>query len=173
MAVNKQQQLAMGPLSGRVHPAGAEAEFPGYDFFQQEDGLLRQQLCLGAGLDMNRRGWQERLEAMFYRAEPQFKPLEQFVIGLPGLERNHYMVLELALMSRHAEQLALWETVLPALRNTTLSYFSSFDHQQVQAQLQDLSLFEQELQTALNQRLDSYGYASSVEAVLITKLVIQ
>ena len=105
--------------------------------------------------------------------EPQFKPLEQFVIGLPSLERNHYMVLELALMSRHPEQLALWDTVLPALRNTTLGYFSSFDHQQVQDQLQDMSHFEQELQTALNERLASYHYEPSVEAVLITKLVIQ
>lgn len=106
-------------------------------------------------------------------AEPQFKPLEQFVIGLPSQERNHYMVLELALMSRYPDQLLLWDTVLPALRNTTLSYFSSFDHQQVQEQLQDLSHFEQELQTALNERLSSYQYDPSVEAVLITKLVIQ
>lgn len=105
--------------------------------------------------------------------EPQFKPLEQFVIGLPSLERNHYMVLELALMSRYPDQLVLWDTVLPALRNTTLSYFSSFDHQQVQEHLQDLSHFEQELQTALNDRLSSYEYDPSVEAVLITKLVIQ
>ncbi|WP_148265919.1 flagellar basal body-associated protein FliL [Oceanimonas sp. GK1] len=105
--------------------------------------------------------------------EPQFQPLEQFVIGLPGAERNHYMVLELALMSRRPQQLALWEGVLPALRNTTLSYFSGFDHDQVQAQLQDMSKFESELQLALNQRLEGYGYAPSVEAVLITKLVIQ
>lgn len=106
-------------------------------------------------------------------SEPQFKPLEQFVIGLPGPERNHYMVLELALMSRKPDQVALWDTVLPALRNTTLSYFSSFDHQQVQDQLHDLSGFEQKLQTALNQRLKSFDYIPSVEAVLITKLVIQ
>lgn len=105
--------------------------------------------------------------------EPQFQPLEQFVIGLPGAERNHYMVLELALMSRRPNQVALWEGVLPALRNTTLTYFSGFDHEQVQEQLQDMSRFEQELQTALNQRLESYDYAPSVEAVLITKLVIQ
>lgn len=105
--------------------------------------------------------------------EPQFQPLEQFVIGLPGAERNHYMVLELALMSRRPNQVALWEGVLPALRNTTLTYFSGFDHERVQQQLQDMSRFEQELQTALNQRLESYGYAPSVEAVLITKLVIQ
>ena len=105
--------------------------------------------------------------------EPQFKPLDQFVIGLPSQERNHYMVLELALMSRYPEQLLLWDTVLPALRNTTLSYFSSFDHQQVQEQLQDLSHFEQELQIALNERLTSYEYDPAVEAVLITKLVIQ
>lgn len=115
----------------------------------------------------------ERPEKEELVVEPQFKPLDQFVIGLPGAERNHYMVLELALMSRRPEQLALWDTVLPALRNTTLSYFSSFDHQQVQDQLQDLSHFEQQLQAALNERLSSYEYAPSVEAVLITKLVIQ
>lgn len=115
----------------------------------------------------------ERPEKEELVVEPQFKPLEQFVIGLPGAERNHYMVLELSLMSRRPEQVALWDTVLPALRNTTLSYFSSFDHQQVQAQLQDLAHFEQALQEALNERLSSYEYAPSVEAVLITKLVIQ
>ncbi|MBL1378841.1 flagellar basal body-associated FliL family protein [Zobellella iuensis] len=106
-------------------------------------------------------------------SEPRFKQLDQFVIGLPGSGRNHYMVLELALMSRQAEQLQLWEGVLPALRNTTLGYFSGFDHERVQGQLQDMGQFEQELQTALNQRLQSYGYAPSVEGVLITKLVIQ
>lgn len=105
--------------------------------------------------------------------EPQFKQLDQFVIGLPGRGRNHYMVLELALMSRQAEQLQQWEGVLPALRNTTLGYFSGFDHGGVQEQLQDMGRFEQELQAALNQRLESYGYTPSVEGVLITKLVIQ
>lgn len=106
-------------------------------------------------------------------SEPQFQPLEQFVIGLSGERRNHYMVLELALMSHQPEQVSLWQGVLPALRNTTLTYFSEFDHEQVQSQLQNMGKFEGELQQALNQRLQHYGYAPSVEAVLITKLVIQ
>ncbi|MGP7733812.1 MULTISPECIES: flagellar basal body-associated FliL family protein [Oceanimonas] len=106
-------------------------------------------------------------------SEPQFQPLEQFVIGLAGEGRNHYMVLELALMSHQPRQVSLWQGILPALRNTTLGYFSGFDHEQVQARLQQMDGFETELQQALNQRLQSYGYAPSVEAVLITKLVIQ
>lgn len=117
--------------------------------------------------------WLDRTPEPSPVTEPQFKPLDSFVIGLPSADRNRYMVLELSLMSRRSDQLALWDTLLPALRNTTLSYFSSFDHQQVQDKLQDLSQFEKELQVALNQRLESYDYMPSVEAVLITKLVIQ
>ncbi|MGO5000107.1 FliM/FliN family flagellar motor switch protein [Oceanisphaera sp. W20_SRM_FM3] len=69
MAVNKQPQRAMGLLSGKVHPVGAEVEFPRYDFFQQEDLLLRQSQQLAASLETNLRNWQARLESMFYRAE--------------------------------------------------------------------------------------------------------
>lgn len=69
MTVKKQPQRAMGPLSGKVHPAGAETEFPRYDFFQQEDLLLRQEQRLAASLETNLRNWQARLESMFYRAE--------------------------------------------------------------------------------------------------------
>ena len=69
MAVNKQPQRAMGPLSGKVHPVGAEIEFPRYDFFQQEDLLLRQDQQVAASLETNLRNWQARLESMFYRAE--------------------------------------------------------------------------------------------------------
>ena len=69
MAVNKQPQRAMGSVSGKVHPVGAEVEFPRYDFFQQEDLSLRQEQLLAASLETNLRNWQARLESMFYRAE--------------------------------------------------------------------------------------------------------
>ena len=69
MTVNKQPQRAMGSLSGKVHPVGAEVEFPHYDLLQQEDILARQEQQVVASLEMSLRNWQSRLKAMLYRTE--------------------------------------------------------------------------------------------------------
>lgn len=69
MVVNRQQKSAKDFLSGKVHPVAAEAEFPRYDFFQQDEPLLRQHQQVAAALEGHRLSWLGRLEAMFYRAE--------------------------------------------------------------------------------------------------------
>lgn len=69
MAVNRQQKPAKESLIGKVHPVAAEAQFPDYDFFQQDNLLHRQQQLLSSELESHRRDWLTRLEAMFYRTE--------------------------------------------------------------------------------------------------------
>ncbi|WKE66545.1 flagellar basal body-associated FliL family protein [Gallaecimonas kandeliae] len=105
--------------------------------------------------------------------KPLFQPLDKFVISLAGDEVQHYMMLELALVSHDPRMPEQSKELQPVIRNALLQYFSTRKYQEVREEIKDLSKLQLALKDRLKQTVDSYGYQLAVDEVLLTKVVIQ
>ncbi|WP_421201419.1 flagellar basal body-associated FliL family protein [Aeromonas enteropelogenes] len=106
-------------------------------------------------------------------ATPLFKPLERFVISLEGEREPRYLVLELNLVTRDPTQLTELDELTPLIRNVMVQYFSNRKHEDVQKELQDITALQTSLFGQLRATMQGYGYKSSLDEVLITKILVQ
>ncbi|MFQ2269990.1 lateral flagellar basal body-associated protein LafF [Aeromonas enteropelogenes] len=105
--------------------------------------------------------------------KPLFKPLDRFVISLEGESQSHYLVLELALVTHNPAQLEELKVLNPLIRNAMVQYFSHRTNDDVQKELKDITALQTSLLGKLVTTLQSYGYKSYLDEVLITKVLVQ
>ncbi|WP_115719430.1 flagellar basal body-associated FliL family protein [Gallaecimonas mangrovi] len=105
--------------------------------------------------------------------KPIFHPLGKFVISIPGDDVQHYMMLELALVSHDPRMPKESDDLQPVIRNALMQYFSDRQYEDVRKEIQDI----EKLQTALKKQLETsvkrFGYELALDQVLLTKVVIQ
>ncbi|EKE73990.1 flagellar basal body-associated FliL family protein [Gallaecimonas xiamenensis] len=105
--------------------------------------------------------------------QPLFHPLDKFVVSLGGDDVQHYMMLELALVSKDPRMPRQSTELSPVIRNALLKYFSTRKYEQVRTEIRDMASLQAALKKQLMETVDSYGYELSVDEVLLTKVVIQ
>ncbi|KUE80674.1 flagellar basal body-associated protein FliL [Aeromonas schubertii] len=123
----------------------------------------------------------DKIEVMLGLAEPKpelsatplFKPLDKFVISLEGGADTHYMVLEVALVTHNPAVLNQLDEQKPLLRNAMVQYFSHRSHDEVRKELQQIKVLQESLLKKLELTLESYGYKTYLDELLITKVVVQ
>ncbi|MBZ6067077.1 flagellar basal body-associated FliL family protein [Aeromonas schubertii] len=123
----------------------------------------------------------DKIEVMLGLAEPKpelsatplFKPLDKFVISLEGGAETHYMVLEVALVTHNPAVLNQLDEQKPLLRNAMVQYFSHRSHDEVRKELQQIKVLQESLLKKLELTLESYGYKTYLDELLITKVVVQ
>lgn len=105
--------------------------------------------------------------------KPLFKPLNKFVVSLASEPVQHYMMLELTLVSHHPDMPSQAENLESVIRNALLKHFSSLSHQAVREEMRDIEALQEALRQTLVAAAADYGEELPVEKVLITNVVIQ
>lgn len=105
--------------------------------------------------------------------KPLFKPLNKFVVSLANDRVQHYMMLELTLVSHHPDMPAQADSMESVIRNALLKHFSSQSQQSVREEMQDIEALQEVLRGTLVAAAEGYGQELPVEKVLITNVVIQ
>lgn len=105
--------------------------------------------------------------------KPLFKPLDKFVISVDSPGGRHYLVLELALVTRDFDQYAQFDELNPALRNAAVELFSQRSYDETRAALQNVNQLQDELLQKFRDTLIAFSYQPVLDKVLITKIVLQ
>src|SRR5262249_33822610 len=105
--------------------------------------------------------------------KPLFKPLDKFVISVDSPGGRHYLVLELALVTRDFDQYAQFDELNPALRNAAVELFSQRSYDDMRTQLQNVTALQDELLDKFRATMTAFSYQPALERVLITKIVMQ
>ncbi len=104
---------------------------------------------------------------------PLFKPMEKFVITLEGDDGLHYLLLELSLVTHDPAQSAVYDALMPVLRNAVIQQFSKRKQEEVNADLHQLDALQSQLANTLRATIQNYGEPAALDEVLITKVVVQ
>lgn len=115
----------------------------------------------------------EQAEPVQMSDKPMFKPLNRFVVSLANEPIQHYMMLELTLVSHHPDMPSQADSLESVIRNALLRYFSGLTHQAVREEMRDIETLQEELRQTLVAAAADYGEELPVEKVLITNVVIQ
>lgn len=122
------------------------------------------------------------LKALMDRAEalpppmneqPIFKNLDRFVVSLADPATQHYLMLELSLVSHDPRMPKSADELDSVIRNTLIKHFSAKTRDHVRAELRELEALQSQLRDAIDLAAQDYGHTLAVEKVLITNVVIQ
>lgn len=122
------------------------------------------------------------LEAAFKEPEPPpvemleqpiFNDLDKFVVSLADQNTQHYMMLELSLVSHDPRLPEQAKALHSVIRNALVKYFSSQTRSNVHDALKELDQLQNTLGGTLRTAAEAYGQPLAVEQVLITNVVIQ
>lgn len=102
-----------------------------------------------------------------------FHPLGKFVISIPGDDVQHYMMMELALVSHDPRVPKESDELEPVIRNALMQYFSNRQYDQVRKDIQNIEPLQQALKGKILETVKRYGYQLSLDEVLLTKVVVQ
>ena len=105
--------------------------------------------------------------------QPIFVPLDKFVISLTSDSVVYYMMLELTLLTGTEAYKQQIENYLPLIRNNIVTNLSGRDFKSIHLSLKNLGQLQDELLVSLKSGLTEHGIDSSINSVLITKIVIQ
>jgi flagellar FliL protein len=105
--------------------------------------------------------------------QPLFQDLDKFVVSLADQHTQHYMMLELSLVSHDPRLPDQAEAMKSVIRNALLKYFSTLTRADVRDELQDMETLQVALKDILASAAEAYGQPLAVEQVLLTNVVIQ
>lgn len=105
--------------------------------------------------------------------KPLFKPLDKFVVSLARERSQHYLMVEMSLVSRHPDMPDQADELHSVIRNTLLRYFAGRTQQQVQEELASLEQLQDDLRDRLIAAAGHYDMPLDLDAVLLTNVVIQ
>lgn len=104
---------------------------------------------------------------------PLFKDLDKFVVSLANERTQHYMMLELSLVSHDPRMPEQAEALNSVIRNALLKQFAGMTRSEVREQMAAMDQLQAQLQTSLVAAAESYGQPLAIEEVLVTNVVIQ
>ena len=105
--------------------------------------------------------------------KPIFQNLDKFVVSLAKSRTQHYMMLELSLVSHDPRMPEQAKAMTSVIRNALLKHFSGKDQAAVQAELDDMNALQVSLRDSLVGAVEAYGQTLAVDEVLLTNVVIQ
>lgn len=105
--------------------------------------------------------------------KPLYKELDKFVVSLANPHTQHYMMLELSLVSHDPRMPEQADQLSPVIRNALLKHFATQTREGVRDGLAALEDLQNTLRDTLASAAEQHGQELAVEQVLITNVVIQ
>lgn len=105
--------------------------------------------------------------------KPIFKPMDKFVVTLESEDGLHYLMLELSLVTYDPSQVAVYDSLMPVLRNAVVQLFSHRSQSDMSSDLHQLDKLQTQIADRLRATIQNYGESAALDDVLITKVVVQ
>ncbi len=104
--------------------------------------------------------------------QPSFLELEKVVLSIQGRRQNHFLMLELAVETRHPERIANINDYMPVVRNSMIRLFSNKSYEDIQ---QDgaIEKLQNEVKLAILTAFEKTDILHGIDDVFLTKFVVQ
>lgn len=103
---------------------------------------------------------------------PSFHELDKIVLSVKGKRQTHFVMLEVAIETRHPERIEAIDAYMPVVRNSLLKLFSDKTYDDLRQDGAVNQLQNQVKQTVLL-ALENTTIVSEIDDVLLTKYVVQ
>ncbi len=103
---------------------------------------------------------------------PSFHSLDKVVLSVKGKDQNHFLMLEIAVETRHPERIDNIKDYMPVVSNSMIRLFSNKTYEDLQ-QNGVIENLQQEVKTAVLSSLEKTDILRDIDDVLLTKYVVQ
>ncbi len=103
---------------------------------------------------------------------PSFLPLDKVVLSVKGKKQNHFVMIELAIETRHPEKIENLDNYTPLIRNALLRLFNNKTYESLNKEGAVDSLENEVKQTVLL-AFEKTDIVREIDDVLLTKYVVQ
>ncbi|MCG6235902.1 flagellar basal body-associated FliL family protein [Vibrio furnissii] len=103
---------------------------------------------------------------------PSFHSLDKVVLSVKGKNQNHFLMLEIAVETRHPERIANIGDYMPVVRNSLIKLFSDKTYEDLQ---QDGAIehLQNEVKLTILNAFEKTDILRDIDDVLLTKYVVQ
>lgn len=105
-------------------------------------------------------------------ADPTFHALDNVIVSVRGKKQTHFVMLELALETRHPERLEFARDYMPKVRHAMLNLFSQKRYEDLHG-AEALEQLQQEVKASVLTAYADTQLKRDIDDVLLTKFVIQ
>ncbi len=103
---------------------------------------------------------------------PSFLPLDKVVLSVKGEKQNHFVMIELAIETRHPEKIQNLDNYTPLIRNALLRLFNNKSYESLN-QEGAVDALENEVKQTVLLAFEKTDIVREIDDVLLTKYVVQ